>query len=515
MKICLAVGNRGIEEYIQQTVGRDVEFTTIAVHTGAVLDIIKSELADIVIIAEDLKIDRVSGNSLSVPLLIKKIRTLYLGCRVIIIAGDRPEGDEFLKAMVNMGIYDIIYGPQPHIKDAIDMIYHPRTYSYGQKLQGLTDEEVGEIEHLNDVKVFETVSVGKAKKNKKEFKAGSSNSNSNSYEPPVENRYTEPKPQVQQSQYQNTFDGVVFDYIGVMGDTNNKVLTSQDFQEVSVYQENYNTQLVQYYSEYPAPNYEISNWSGGYYTKRGKIITFTSSRQGVGTTSMALNTAYELSKSNRVLVIDGTFGKSSIFSKLGFEEKGYDFENMISDSVKNVPIWNMCSFRQNSIKPNSFRYELFPDALCFTKLSENTRQDYPFTYMDNALVLLSNHFDYIIIDSFMNDMSYFDVSAFTHSDKVVVVTTQDLYILEDIKKTVDYYKSWVDISNKMIVGVNRYANGVSPSIEDISDYFRTSECIGIKDDNKGFVETGAKGLIYLMDGKRKIMNQYLSLISLL
>lgn len=432
MKIFLAVDDTGIEEYVKEILENKATFSSIATHTGVVLDIIKNEMPDIIIISEDLRVDKMGGN-LSVPLLIKKIRTLYLGCRVIIIAGDHPEGDEFLKNMVNMGIYDIVYGPQPQILDVIDMVFNPRTYSYGQKLQGITDEEIGEIEQVNGIKVYETVAVDKAKKPKRDLvtppilpnnknfgkpnniskPTGQNNYSSvsnmatpkinNPQTPTYQNSYNKEQEEgttiltsSPESSYSDFFNGITFDYIGVAGDirdnntyNSKNILTSADYQEV--YQENqqeYINQDQQNYSNYqnnqetqnsfynPNPvissNYEVGLWNGGIGLKKGKIICFTSARQGMGTTTVALNTAYELSKEHSVLLIDGNFGRSAIFSKLGFAGIGYDFENMINDSVKNVAIWNMCVSRTNAIPSNSHRYNLFPASLNFVKLSENS-----------------------------------------------------------------------------------------------------------------------------------------------
>ena len=219
-----------------------------------------------------------------------------------------------------------------------------------------------------------------------------------------------------------------------------------------------------------------------------------------------MNTAYTLSINHKVLLFDANFGKSCIYEKLGFPDYEYCFEHLMRDSPVNINSYNMCLTKANAIPISSNRYNLFSENLYFTRLLENTDTTTDMTQAGNILTLLTNVFDYIVIDLSLTRISSLAMSLFSVCDKAVIVTTQDLYDINKISREYETYKNL--IHDKAKICVNKYCSNVSPFSNDIAQFFKLSECYEIKGDNKGFIEASTNGYIYSMTGKKKIKADY-------
>ena len=285
IKVCLAIGDKKIEDWFLDKI--DAEFTSMALHTGMVLDILKNEKPDILIIREQLPNSGGNGK-MSLGLLIKKIRQEYTGCRIIIVADSHKIGDDFLRTMVSMGIYDIVYGETINASLVVDMVYNPKTYSYGQELQGLSDEEFNNLDSDNNAvpsKLVEAIpnenyreKKTRRKAQQEEIKQPKENTN---------NQYVDTIKPVYSSNMDNFFLGIVFEYIEEeqtkqqptnetailykeSNDDNNDKQIIEDVNKSSdnntVYAQNIPSQ------QQPATSYEVGVWGNSAFSKKGKIL---------------------------------------------------------------------------------------------------------------------------------------------------------------------------------------------------------------------------------------------------
>ena len=188
-----------------------------------------------------------------------------------------------------------------------------------------------------------------------------------------------------------------------------------------------------------------------------RVIVVTSGKGGVGKSTLVSNLGAELSKNNKVCLIDADLGLKNLDCILGLENRVvYDIEDVIEN-----------------------RAELF-QALVIDKKHENlyilpacrnldvTKVD--FRYMEKIIVELQQKFDYILIDCPAGiERGFFN--AINNANEAIVVVSLDISSIRDADKVIGILNHRGINDIKLVI--NKYnpekQNNNSLTINDIND----------------------------------------------
>lgn len=541
-KICLAIADSKAEEWLMEKIkekDNSIEFTKPALHRSAVIDRVAFELPTILIISESLP---EGGNSISFDALIKTIRTKYLGCRIIIMAGNHEIGDKFLSRMVSRGIYNIIVGSTVQLSDIVECVFEPKDYDYAEKLQGLEPSlgnDESELLNVNMVEVVETekrrifnrssiLPAAEEPQSDTLVNKNSAQPEPSPVAPPQEDPVDygtsilkSPNPTLLQTTESETTllseekktrevpKGIIFERVGgveAFKEVPNKE-ESQNVQSVSSYNANsfgsYDNKNVK--TEYPVGNNKIlrsedNNFSNNQLVPAGKflpkIVTFVGARQGVGCTTSVINTAYSLAyKGKRVAVIDAVWNEKSIFDKLRLAHTQNGFNNNINYPL---PAGFVSSYAVKLPEAGSIQFlELF------------TGDVIPESILSTIRAL--SGYNYILIDMSIGYYNQFSTGLIRLSDKIVAVTVQDNYELMILKNYLNAFNTDAPIFNNLTVLLNKAEVRLNPTMEDVARFIGVGDVFMIPMDNYGFISANLKDGIYVNHGRKKITGLYSAL----
>lgn len=234
--------------------------------------------------------------------------------------------------------------------------------------------------------------------------------------------------------------------------------------------------------------------------KLAKTIIFTSARQGVGCSTVAINVAASLAlQGNKVLFFDSNFGTSATYNRLGFPmtELGFDEAITQEEDVLSVPLTKEKLLRD---KPKYEQdYKALPDKLDYMKWSEQMTVNTTGIAgkIKDSLLLLASSYDYIIVDSTLIYTNAIYDEIYSFADMVYAVTIQDIYDTTITSTALKYYES-MSIASKVGVVINRYANGVRLKPQIFSEeFYNTTHISTMLMDNAGFIEDYLNHSIYV------------------
>lgn len=468
MKILLAVGDKRIEDWFKIKVakeGIDATFTSkVALYREMVPEILKLEKVDLLIIKEKLPVTKDNnGDILTFDGLISNVRVNYPSCRIIVIAGQHQEGDEFLRRLISRGIYDIVYGSRVSLPDVLSMIKHPRQYKDVVQLQNLDETQDDNNEDAKTVDIIY--------QNQEKINEISQNNNKEL----VETIVTHQK-----------FAGIIFrksspcDYFAT---------------------ESMNTSVL----SAPSKNQEQVRFALST-SKEARIIMVTAARQGVGCTSVAINVACNFaSKGYKTLLIDGNV-VSSIYEKLGIPYKNPS----ILQSLNNAFDINLTVLTHDQIirEEKQERYNFLPDKLDFLRLTD-AGDSYPRNEeaIESVLSELKKYYDYIIIDGFMSDDL---VSRVFHrlADLIILVTLQDIYEINYTNYTLSLFEQVIPVKGKLSVLINRFVRNLVPDRTTVESIFYTKNVNILFDDAKGHITATTNAIPYIFTCRRYYRKMY-------
>lgn len=497
-KILLALADESLENYFMKMLP-DYEFTSKqGLNRGMVINIMQQENIDILVIREKLPTSKdANGNDIKFDTLMATIRKRYPHCRIVIVAGPHTEGDEFLKRMVSRSIYDIVYGSQIDLEDVIALIRNGNTYADAQRLQGFDDVVEDASPAIKDARHFvNNVSETDSKISEKRENitnviknSAKNNMDIRMQRQPVQISYSEQEIQYTSAvqQYQNQYEvqkmictGIIFnparpeDYYS-FGDNTGILVGSSLMGGIDGPQRN-------------------NTWSVKGQTR---IISFVSSREGVGCTSQAINTAVCLaSMGKNVLLFDAHYGHSCIYEKLGLpHSEGTDFIQLINNYKAGAGLNGMCLSRK-SLSDSMSRYNCIPDTLSFLRFPDTEVMiEADASYVMEVLKDVGREFDYIITDVSLKNNDGFTKNLLTVSSKVCVVITQDVYEINNTDLALSNFVDFVP-NEKILLIINHYIKSVMPDKKACCKQFRTHSAYLFPTDTKGYIKATANGLSY-------------------
>lgn len=140
-KVFLAIGNQEAENYLRQSLDKEFIFIGHSGYREGVLLNTEKQIPEILILGESL-----DGN-IDILELVTKIREKYNRTRIIFVAYQRNEGDPVLAELVNRGVYDIIAESNVTVKHIVALMRKPNEYKDVSKYQ--MKVKVDESKHEN------------------------------------------------------------------------------------------------------------------------------------------------------------------------------------------------------------------------------------------------------------------------------------------------------------------------------------------------------------------------------
>lgn len=502
IRVCLAIGNREIEEWMKEKLAEYCKFVGVAIHREQILTMLSQTMPDVLVFDVNLPTSKLSG--ISVDELILKIKTNYSSCRPILLCGNQVPGDEFLTRMVGRGVYDIVCGDTISIQDVCTMIFTPKDYAYASTLQAL------------DVVSDTDMGVRRSQVMQQPTKEQST-------------VHVQPqKPVVQQPVIQQADEEYSEEYSGV---EDTSVLTSDMisgprgivFSPVEEYSEYAVIKSGVKEVGFTSDGYRNDNvlYSQGpqyqqYQPQYGKLLAFTSARQGVGCTSSVINTAMAFAcRGKKVLLMDATFGRSSVYQRLGLPESyGFTVEDTLAAYMNRQDISQMAMGKQRIQNTDSERQKYLPDNLFFLRFSNEFDMHAELIGFDRLLDGFLQYYDYILVDTSISDPKVPTLlEIMKKAVRVVLVTLQDVYEVNTANQIMIDYNRVVQISSKLIVLVNRYQKKGSPKADMIASALGALSVHTFKDDCYGYMCVSAAGKAYYPFAKKKIREAYEQLIT--
>ncbi|WP_188207732.1 AAA family ATPase [Alkalibacillus aidingensis] len=177
---------------------------------------------------------------------------------------------------------------------------------------------------------------------------------------------------------------------------------------------------------------------------KGKVITVTSAKGGVGKTLMTVNLAVALNKKNvDVVVIDADFQFGDI--GLALDLKSSLTIKELSEEVEQLDTYNVTNYL--------VKHSTGVDVLLAPERPEYSEL-ITIDVMKKLIELLREHYDYIVIDA-GRGMSDLMVDLFDLSEQVLAITTLEVASLKSTKQLIETVNQ-LGLGNKVQLIVNRH-----------------------------------------------------------
>lgn len=252
--------------------------------------------------------------------------------------------------------------------------------------------------------------------------------------------------------------------------------------------------------------------------EKQKIITFTGSKQGVGTTSLAFNTAVQLAKQNKVLYVEMNDRTPAVpfWYELSKLSEGIDtaLEAIGKERFDKVAA-GIVSMRDKKKEPSEMQsaYKKFPDNLdlfLFSKkytarISEDG-EEVPFSYSREfyLYLLFQLEYDYVILDVPSDYRSPVTQQALLYSHRIFYVVTQDVSALSQATYAMNELdKMGIDLSKKAKFLVNKYEKTVL-DVKSIKDWLQITSAIPIPIANSEFILANYNGIPFSLYTKKTV-----------
>lgn len=130
-KVMYAVGNEELENYFtKHGLEQNSKVVGTVVHRGAIIpklqDISLTSGGEITLILNEGLPDKSEGSILQIC---QRIRIEFPNVRILLLAGDHKVGDDFLSALLTMGVYDVVFGEKLNVNRVIEVLHTPNTYA--------------------------------------------------------------------------------------------------------------------------------------------------------------------------------------------------------------------------------------------------------------------------------------------------------------------------------------------------------------------------------------------------
>ncbi len=551
MRIVFAIGNRAAEEYLSDLlIKRDeerfkngepkvgYEFVGYAVHKDNIIDLVKNNGPDVIILREGLDgFKNIPPGSITTEApeiftFAKTLKVNFPALRIVFLAGDRKVGDKNLGNLVAFNIYDIIASANINMAEVADIIDTPNTFDKVSKYlpqEGdlIDDFEIPDKEKKPELKITTETIVDEqvVEKEKKEIKqapssdiivapkdikqdsksipsllesliekGGAAKSNLMK-EKPLAKPQTDNSNSKSQTQKSNP------------NKANQKNITSNPFDSIN--------QRIQ------RPSGRSSGRGGNIYVGKDKIVTFYSAKNGIGTTLTAYCVAMELAlRKNKVLYIEYNDTNPmiaywlSVYESTNYEDGidkailGYETNSLQDVNNSITTIQNLINGSDGGFEDVFRKYPKTLDMLFFSEEYILRRDKNPISSNSFAQLLLyymqQLNYNYIIVDIKSNTSLSVVEKALTFSNKNFLVISQDISSIGYCKQFLDtLVRRGLDfttksngnksINEKNSYIINKYSKRLSLNEKSIRNWYETNKTFTVPENSEEINEFSFKG----------------------
>ena len=242
--------------------------------------------------------------------------------------------------------------------------------------------------------------------------------------------------------------------------------------------------------------------------KKARITVFAGARQGVGTTTTALNVATGIAQSfkRKTLYIDCSF-ENAVFDHLGISDMGW---SSVADLNYRSNFVEM-GVRKKDLEyasVNRERLSVLPEQLSYINLGGQIKPTTTVPQLKQILFGFSCCYENIIIDLDIQEMSEIGKTILAMADDVICVTTVDVYEINCLLAAISRYRTEINLTGKYSVLLNKYVKS-SLDIEYLTEALYANSVMCIKNNVKEYIEASSRWLpIYLVTKRRAIRKEY-------
>lgn len=514
-KILLAVGNREMEEYLKKTLVNEAQFVGETVYREGVMRAIGQTGPSLVILKDALK------GTIDMIKLIYDIRSNYPDVRILFIGVEREGKDDFYGNLVNYGVYDLVVGGRVNISEIISKIRVPSKHNDVKHYQ---PAPVGET--INNVPSEHTIITLEDDEGKEDGGEESFDIVKKSEISSIKPSNEEPIKEKKQSLISKLKKPIPIPEVKKEKTLEDEAESNEEPKKVR--------RIVEADDEIDEDETDETEGRFGFLKRGGRnkassqrilginsselskdrIVTFMGGKSGIGTTSVAVNTAFELAqRGNEVLYLEVNqlHPSATYWFDLGMDEFGIDTALMALE-LKQYPEVLKAIAKSAEIKKKNgamkSNYKKFPDGLDFMSYSGEyllglvQRNELPDLKELYLYLMYQGGYDYVIVD-----LSFFaskrDIqSAIMYSNKVFTVVNQDISTLGyHIANLNVLEQEGVSISKKNHYVVNSFSKSKF-GLKDIKEWLEVKDVVVIPNCSVELSESNAKGLPTVINSKR-------------
>ncbi|HEY6072173.1 MAG TPA: response regulator, partial [Anaerolineales bacterium] len=227
---------------------------------------------------------------------------------------------------------------------------------------------------------------------------------------------------------------------------------------------------------------------------QGKVVSVYSPKGGVGATTIAVNIAIALhNEDTRVVLVDANlqFGDVAVF----LNEQG---KNTIIEIAPRVEELDAETVEEIMLKHEASGIHI----LAAPQKPEFAEKVSPEQF-GRVIHLLKQLYSYVIVDTScsLNDIT---LTAFDHSDAVVLVTTQETPAIKNTSLALDLMQTLGVSCDKLVLAINRYDKRIAITPERVGKNLKQEVAAVIPLDEKVVINAVNRGIPFMVDSKTQL-----------
>lgn len=217
--------------------------------------------------------------------------------------------------------------------------------------------------------------------------------------------------------------------------------------------------------------------------QQGKVISFLSSKGGVGKSVLAVNLAHLLYKklSAKVIVIDTVTRFGGVDILLDINEK---------KSMATIPV--TVENKDNYWAEVQHSVVSIPGKIDVLLAGDKHEDAISVEKIKNIVGVLRDKYDYIVIDS-ENSFNEMNVSLLEISDLSIFVSTSDLSALKNLKLGLETLKSYYYSMNKVKIVINRFDKLNELTVTELEKFLKYKIALLVPEDRETVLRSINKG----------------------
>ena len=200
----------------------------------------------------------------------------------------------------------------------------------------------------------------------------------------------------------------------------------------------------------------------GHSRSAGKVLSFFGCKGGVGTTTIAVNLAYTLTRqSKKVLLIDNHAEFGHVCLYLGLDGNRYHFHELIR---------NVNRLDSELLRGFIAKHPSGLDVLSSPELHDPNRSINP-DALERTIDFLRSEYDYLILDCETN-LTEVNLAVMDSSDEICLVATPEIGAVRDLSRYIDNLSRNEQATTKLHIIINRHSSNGAIGIEQIEKAIR-------------------------------------------